>query len=149
MYSCCNIDENLLGLLHAPWLLLNDASIIYTCVSSPIAAPAKIVVVPEDTYATEGNTLILTCVAHGTPSPAVTWLKDGAYLMNTSRVFIYNEHIEVDGVWFVQSILEICDLEVKNDTGNYSCEATNYLDLKTYTDRRSFRVDVEPRGLFQ
>lgn len=126
-------------------LFLNGASIR---VSSPIVMAAKIVIVPEDIIATEGNTLILTCVAHGTPNPEVGWLKDGMNLVNDSRVFIYNECIEVDGLWFVQSILEICDLDVQADTGNYSCQATNGGDM-SYTETRSFSVVVEPRGLLQ
>ena len=99
-------------------------------------------ILTEDTVALAGNTLLLSCVAHGVPSPEVTWSKDGAPLMNDSRTNIYVTEIEQDGVTFVQSFLEICSLDAANDTGTYNCTATN----DNGTDTQSLEVYVDTQG---
>ena len=99
-------------------------------------------ILTEDTVAQAGNTLLLTCVGYGVPNPEVTWLKDGVLLTNDSQTNIYVQEIEEEGVTFVQSILEICDLDAESDTGTYYCEATN----ENGTDTQSLEVSVESEG---
>ena len=99
-------------------------------------------ILTEDTVALAGNTLLLSCVGYGLPSPELTWSKDGAPLMNGSRTNIYVTEIEVDGVPFVQSLLEICNLDAVNDTGTYNCTATN----DNGTDTQSLEVYVDSQG---
>lgn len=95
----------------------------------------------QNATALEGSTLFLTCVGYGVPSPNMMWLKDGVELSNNYHVSIYSNQVEEGGVPFVQSTLEVCNLELA-DEGMYSCVATN----DNGTDTRSFRVTVEPRG---
>ena len=112
-------------------------------------APAELVIVPANTTATEGNTLILVCVAYGDPCPDVTWLKDGAVLTNASQttndsqVTIFTELVTEQGVVFVQSTLEICGLDAE-DSGTYYCTATNQLGSET----SAFEITVEPAGKY-
>ena len=89
----------------------------------------------------EGNMLILTCVGYGVPSPDMMWLKGSVELSNNSRVSIYSTEVEVGGISFVQSSLEICSTE-QTDEGTYSCTATNVEGSNTL----SFRTSVEQRG---
>lgn len=101
-------------------------------------------IIPDDTTAVEGNTLILTCVGSGVPSPVVTWLKGGENVLTAldgSRVSVNSSDIEEGGVTFVQTTLEICSLEL-TDAGMYSCVATN----DNGTETHSLQVDVEARG---
>ena len=119
-------------------------SLFFPGTDSPLTdtAAAEIVILTEDTVAQAGNTLLLTCVGYGVPSPVVTWLKDGVLLTNDSQTNIYVQEIEEEGVTFVQSILEICDLDAESDTGTYYCVASN----ENGTDTQSLEVSVESEG---
>ena len=107
-----------------------------------LTATAEIVIVPEDTRALEGNTLILTCVGYGEPTPEVTWIRNGTELTNTSRVSIFVDEIEEQGVSFTVATLEICSLDAEEDSGTYYCQASN----ENGTDTHSFEVEVVSQG---
>lgn len=107
-----------------------------------LLSAAEVVILTEDTVAQAGNTLLLTCVGYGVPNPELTWSKDGVALMNGSRTNIYVTVIEQEGVMFVQSLLEICSLDAVDDTGTYSCTASN----ENGTDTQSLEVYVQSQG---
>lgn len=110
---------------------------------SVLAASAELVVVPGDSTATEGNTLILTCVGFGVPLPNVYFSRNGTQLTtNNSRVSIFTEVVEEQGLEFVQVTLQICGLDRELDTGNYSCTANN----SNGTQTSSFEVTVNAFG---
>ncbi|XP_040926337.1 hemicentin-1 isoform X2 [Betta splendens] len=68
----------------------------------------------EDVSAVSGNAASLQCVAHGTPPPAVSWLRDGALLHPDQRLTFLNTNATV----------RISRTRV-NDTGRYTCLAEN------------------------
>ena len=107
-----------------------------------MASPAELVIVPANTTATEGNTLILVCVGYGEPSPEVVWLKDGMELANDSRVTVFTELVVEQGVEFVQTTLEICSLNVTEDSGVYYCNASNDFG----SAMSAFDITVQPAG---
>ena len=61
----------------------------------------------------------------------------GNDITNGTRVRVYSEVIVEGGVRFVSSILEVCST-ARNDSGNYSCVASNSRGESSV----SFRVDV-------
>ena len=107
-----------------------------------IELPAELVVVPLDTQTVDhGSTVIISCVANGSPSPAITWSKGGTALTNstTGGVKIYNRRINEGKFKLVQSNLVICGLR-EQDTSLYKCEAANSIG-KDYFD---WELDVLP-----
>ena len=129
MYLKGNLATKCMGLL------------ISTNTYSNYIATAEVVILNEDTTSLEGNMLILTCVGYGVPSPNMMWLKDGVELSNNSRVSIYSTEVDMGGILFVQSTLEICSIE-QSDKGLYSCAATNVKGTETH----SFQLVVEFTG---
>lgn len=100
-------------------------------------------IVPEDSTAQEGNTLILTCVGHGVPTPVMTWLKNGTAITNGTRVSVYVQELaQVPGVLFVQTTLEICGLNISEDAGTYGCQAENVNGIEI----EYFQISVETAG---
>ena len=67
---------------------------------------------PRNTDVTTGQSFNLTCMSSGDPTPLITWTKDGIILFNSSRIFIGSDVIIVSS-------------SVKNDSGLYTCIATN------------------------
>jgi len=43
----------------------------------------------------KGESITLSCRAAGTPTPSLTWYKDGVRLRPTSRIAIYDDVLEV------------------------------------------------------
>ena len=84
---------------------------------------AEIVIAPPNSEVSEGNTIVLTCVAFGVPNPDISWTANGVTLSNESRITVYSELVEEGGVMFVSSMLEICSVGV-DDAGRYSCMAS-------------------------
>ena len=56
---------------------------------------------------------------------------------DTERITIYQQQIEVEGIKFVQSILQICSIEMA-DAGVYTCLAENVAG----NDTASFELEV-------
>ena len=85
---------------------------------------AVIVIAPPDVEVSEGNTVLLTCVARGAPSPEVFWTFNGVILSNytDNETSVYSEDLYEGGEIFVSSILEICSVDA-SDMGEYMCVA--------------------------
>ena len=61
-----------------------------------------------------GNSASLVCIADGTPTPTVSWIRDGATLAPDAHVRFLNLNTTVQ---MVQARV--------NDTGRYTCVANN------------------------
>uniref|UniRef100_A0A0N5ALN6 Myosin light chain kinase, smooth muscle n=1 Tax=Syphacia muris TaxID=451379 RepID=A0A0N5ALN6_9BILA len=72
-----------------------------------------------DVSAIEGSEIVLECVVVGKPTPTVTWYKDGLKLFLENRMLQYTDRKGV-------SRLNIMNV-LKDDSGEYSCEAVNKL----------------------
>uniref|UniRef100_A0A3B4Z1V9 Hemicentin-1 n=1 Tax=Stegastes partitus TaxID=144197 RepID=A0A3B4Z1V9_9TELE len=68
----------------------------------------------EDVTVVRGNLASLLCVADGTPTPIVSWFKDGATLVPDGHLVLLN----------LNTTLQIPQARV-NDTGRYTCMANN------------------------
>ena len=99
----------------------------------------EIVIAPQSSSVTAGNTILFSCVAVGDPYPSITWIRDdGSEIMNDSmRISVYASQQDQGGVVFIHSILEICSVEAA-DAGYYTCVASNSLG----SSNSSFQVDV-------
>ena len=95
---------------------------------------------PESGEFREGYTVILSCVAYGTPgNPNITWNRYGDPIYPDDRVRVYQEVLEAGGLEFVLSNLEICGISPE-DAGVYSCVAT--LPSGVYNISDDFSVSV-------
>lgn len=80
-------------------------------------------IAPPDIEVSEGNTVLLTCVARGAPSPEVFWTFNGVIVSNyTNETSVYSEDLYISGERFVSSVLEICSVD-ETDMGEYTCVA--------------------------
>lgn len=77
------------------------------------ASSVSVSVARPNAYAQAGQTVSLLCSATGTPTPVITWQKDGSDVVPGSRVSIGS-----DGT------LEIRNFE-SGDEGSYACTATS------------------------
>lgn len=68
----------------------------------------------EDVTVVRGSLASLLCVADGTPTPTLSWIKDGVTLIPDRHVFLLN----------LNTTLQISQAKV-NDTGRYTCVANN------------------------
>nr|XP_055041763.1 hemicentin-1 isoform X2 [Misgurnus anguillicaudatus] len=68
----------------------------------------------EEVTIVRGNTATFTCIADGTPSPTITWLRNGAALPKDSHLSLFNQN----------ATLRISLAKV-NHTGRYTCTARN------------------------
>ena len=107
----------------------------------------EIIIQPDDGEFTEGNTVILACVATGYPdNPNITWWRDGDEIDSGGegdRVRVYQEVLQVREEEFVLSTLEICGL-TREEAGLYSCSAR--LESGLSAESGSFWVNVTAIG---
>lgn len=68
----------------------------------------------EDVTVVRGNMASLLCVADGTPTPTVSWLKEGETLLPAAHLKFLNLNMSV----------QIPQAQV-NNTGRYTCVANN------------------------
>uniref|UniRef100_A0AAR2KQZ6 Hemicentin 1 n=1 Tax=Pygocentrus nattereri TaxID=42514 RepID=A0AAR2KQZ6_PYGNA len=68
----------------------------------------------DDVTLVRGSVVALVCISDGTPTPTVSWLKEGATLPLDSHITLLNYN----------STLQISDIQVYN-TGRYTCAARN------------------------
>ena len=100
----------------------------------------------------QGGKIKLKCKVAGSPSPDVTWLKDGRPIRNDIRISIKNkrykdpkcfEHICCKKSHYFRcrkrSILRLNDAQGR-DAGKYTCRATNVLGEHSQTTSISVRV---------
>uniref|UniRef100_A0A3P8T921 Ig-like domain-containing protein n=1 Tax=Amphiprion percula TaxID=161767 RepID=A0A3P8T921_AMPPE len=69
---------------------------------------------PKDVTVVRGNLASLLCIADGTPTPIICWLKDGVTLAPDRHLILLN----------LNTTLQIPQARV-NDTGRYTCMANN------------------------
>ena len=94
---------------------------------SLIPAPPEILVSPLSTTAFHGTTVMFACIAYGVPLPTFSWTRDSYPLVNDSSTVIYENKTTKEGIVFVKSVLEICNLQVVEDSGTYSCRAESVI----------------------
>ena len=88
----------------------------------------------------EGNTVFLVCIAVGVLYPSIQWYKDDELITrNGSLTSVYDETSKHSTLLFTTSILELCSLN-SNDTGTYSCIATNEAGNSSTT----FDIQINP-----
>lgn len=79
----------------------------------------------------QGGKVKIKCKVAGSPTPSVTWLKDGRPLRNEIRISIRNRRR--------RSILRLSDAQAR-DAGKYTCRAINVLGEQSQTTSISVRV---------
>lgn len=102
---------------------------------------AEVLIVPSSSAVDEGTTFLAACVGNGNPLPDISWSKGDDVLTNGSlsgRATVIQETIMENGLLFVQSVLELCSLEVA-DFGTYTCTVANSLS----SDSATFVVNVD------
>ncbi|XP_051581270.1 hemicentin-1-like isoform X1 [Myxocyprinus asiaticus] len=101
----------------------------YTCVASNRAGVdnrhynLEVYVLPsldgagstEEVTVVRGNTATFICIADGTPSPTITWLRNGAALPKDAHLSLLNQN----------GTLQLSFVRV-NHTGSYTCTAHNH-----------------------
>ena len=98
-------------------------------------------IAPEETNViAAGTTNIFTCVAMGIPNPTITWWKDGAQVLTEDNISINVTILEIEGVVFVQSNLQICKIGDES-TGEYQCVA----EVPRLIDTADFVIFVQSR----
>ena len=107
--------------------------------------PAKIVIHPSPySKVYPHQTVMSLCSAYGGDEPpTISWRFGDELLTNDSLdlVKIFETQSIHNGLVFTESILELCAVDL-NDTGVYSCTATN----SQGSDRYNFTLDVVPAG---
>ena len=88
-----------------------------------IPASPEILVSPPNATAFHGTTILFSCIAYGVPLPTFLWTRNRHSLFNDSSTVIYENKTTKEGIVFVKSVLEICNLRVVEDSGVYSCRA--------------------------
>jgi hypothetical protein len=74
-------------------------------------------ITPQIVEKAEGETAVINCEASGNPEPTIKWIHNGKPLSEAS----FNSRRSV-----TSNSITITSL-IKNDTGNYGCNATNSL----------------------
>ena len=100
--------------------------------------PPAIVIAPPDTDVNINDTVLFTCIAHGYPPPNITWLFGDDSLYNDSETVIVTNQLIENGVYFTQSILQLCGVTVDEREGQYTCVATNFLN----SSQSSFYLNI-------
>ena len=85
-----------------------------------------IVVEPQDTNGTAGETARLHCNATGFPIPDIIWFKNGTPVSDLNNMRFVATRTEITEGLLAVGILSIHN-PVLSDNGLYSCNASNYL----------------------
>ena len=96
----------------------------------------------QTTSAGVGNTITFVCVAYGIPDPSISWNRGDIVLNNGSQIIIHEVLLALDGVKYLQSILELCSVE-EEDAGQYSCLTENSIG----NDTAAFALTVNGKAL--
>ena len=85
---------------------------------------SEVVVISNSTTLRTGETALLACVSFGEADVEISWSFNGASVVNTSLITIYEEGVVQGEMIFKQSFLQICSL-AKADAGGYTCIASD------------------------
>jgi hypothetical protein len=85
---------------------------------------------PEDQAVLVGSLIRFACTASGNPLPRITWLKGGTPLKNTTK-----QTIDGGGLTVLSTSVD--------DTGSYTCLASNTVTNKTDTIDLSVRASAQ------
>ncbi|XP_061490012.1 hemicentin-1 isoform X2 [Rhineura floridana] len=106
----------------------------YTCTATNVAGSSSssmelTVLVPPKIHSTEAHytvaensRIVLPCVADGMPTPSMNWKKDGTLLMSMVRKYMAMPYGDL-----------IVDNAVPEDSGSYTCVASNVAGEDTHT----------------
>lgn len=90
----------------------------------------------EEVTVVRGNTASFICIADGTPSPTITWLRNGAAVPKDAHLSLLNQN----------TTLQISHVRV-NHTGRYTCTAHNqagdasrHFSLKVLGEKKSNKI---------
>ena len=100
-----------------------------------------IVIAPSDQVVYPGVTSLFTCVATGIPDPAFSWLLENTTIAEGDRHNITMVTEVIEGVTFVTSVLQICEINF-SDEGTYRCVA----DVPGLSDSFSFEISIQDVG---
>lgn len=84
----------------------------------------EIVAISSDLTLNTGESALLACIGIGELDVEISWSFDGAPVVNTSLVTIYEEDFVKGGRVFKQSFLQLCSLTL-SDAGGYTCITSN------------------------
>ena len=98
----------------------------------PIVVFSEAAAISNDTSAKEGETTLLACVGFGEPDVDISWSFNGAPVVNTSLVTIYEEEVVQGRRNFKQSFLQMCSLAL-SDAGDYTCIISNSVTMDNAT----------------
>ena len=98
----------------------------------------EVVIISNNTSLSVGDTVFLTCVGFGQlqPDVEITWSKNGADIMNSSLVIIYEEEVTEGGRMSKVSTLVLCGLQ-GSAAGAYNCTVRNNQGTMTATTQLS------------
>lgn len=68
----------------------------------------------EEVTVIKGHLALLLCIADGTPTPTISWIKDGVALAADHHISVLN----------MNTTLQFSSAQI-NDTGRYTCMADN------------------------
>ena len=85
-----------------------------------VSQASEVEVISNDTALRTGDTALLACVGFGEPEVEISWSFNGAPVVNTSLITIYEEDFVQGERIFKQSLLQICSL-AESDAGGYTC----------------------------
>lgn len=104
----------------------------------------------------EGQTVRMTCVAHGIPVPSISWVSNGVNLTAlstsglSSRFRVLTTVMTVNGTDFRVSTFEICNAG-SSDSREYQCTAQNGImgnGVANATVTFALGVILRPRGIY-
>jgi hemicentin len=129
------------GMLLIHSLIASDAG-MYQCMASNRGGSATVIITldvqfqpvieipPEDQAVLVGSLIRFACTASGNPLPRITWLKGGTPLKNTTK-----QTIDGGGLTVLSTSVD--------DTGSYTCLASNTVTNKTDTIDLSVRASAQ------
>ena len=103
------------------------------------AAPAIVGLVFNNNNPEEGDDTTAVCEWTGSPTPEVTWFKNGEPLDEETLP----SRIRITLINIFRSELQIREVEL-DDTGDYVCNVSNPVGF----DYQVERLDVRPQGIF-
>ena len=108
---------------------------------APLYFTVTIVIAPSDEVVYAGVTSLFTCIATGIPDPAFSWLLENTAIAEGDRHNITTVTEVIEGVTFVTSVLQICEINF-SDEGTYRCVA----DVPGLSDSASFEISIQDVG---